>query len=343
MGVSITEILEKKEVKIEDLANKTIIIDAPMWLYQFLSSIRQRDGNYLTDDKGNPTSHLLGLSSRIPALLEKNMKLAFVFDGQPPELKKGEIEKRKKAKIEAKKKYEDAYETGDEKEMRKYAVQTTRLTSEMIEESKDLIRAFGIPVLQAPSEAEAQGAHMVKKGDAYVLATNDADALMFGAPLIIRNLNLVGKRKQAGKYQYKEISPEAVSLKHNLQNLNLTQDQLIALCILVGTDFNPKGIKGIGPKKALKLVRENSENLDQAFTQAEWENYFDFKWQEVFETIKEMPVTDDYKLEWKKPDYDKMREILVEKHNFNPERIDKIQERLEKNNNREQKSLGDFG
>jgi flap endonuclease-1 len=342
MGVSITGLLKRKEIKLEDLTNKTILVDAPMWLYQFLSSIRQRDGNYLTDSKGKPTSHLVGLSSRIPNLLEKNIRLAFVFDGKPSELKSSEIEKRRGAKAEAKKKYEQAAEEEDEQAMRKYASMTTKLTSDMIDDAKNLIKAFGIPVIQAPSEAEAQGSYMVKEKKAYALATNDADALMFGAPLIVRNLNLVGKRKQANRFQYKNINPEAVSLKQTLEQLGISNDQLIVLCMLVGTDFNTGGIKGIGPKKALKLVKEHKDNLASVFKEAEWDQHFDYGWQEVFDTIKEMPVTDDYELNWAKPDPEKLKEVLVEKHDFSQERLNSILEKMGKQADKKQKSLGDF-
>jgi flap endonuclease-1 len=342
MGVPITDLLAKKEIRIEDLNNKIIAVDSPMWLYQFLSSIRQRDGNYLTDSHGNPTSHLVGLSSRIPNLLEKNIKLAFVFDGKPSELKSVELEKRKEAKIEAKKKYEAAAEAEDESAMRKYASMTTKLTKDMIEEAKDLIQAFGIPVVQAPSEAEAQGAFMVKQKDVYSLATNDADALMFGSPRIIRNLNLVGKRKQANKFQYKSINPEIVSLKETLDQLKITNDQLIALCMLVGTDFNTKGIKGIGPKKALKIVQEHGEHLDIIFKEVEWDKHFDYGWEEVFDAIKKIPTRKDYNLAWSSPDAEKIKEILVEKHDFSSERVDALLEKLGKKADKQQKSLGDF-
>ncbi|MFH1211605.1 MAG: flap endonuclease-1 [Candidatus Woesearchaeota archaeon] len=345
MGVSISELLARKEIKIEELSNRKIIVDAPMWLYQFLSSIRQSNGAHLTDERGNPTSHLVGLSSRIPNLLEKNIKLAFVFDGKPPELKSKEIIKRRTAKIDAEKKYNEAFEAGDEKEMRKYAMQATRVSTAMIDETKEFLKALGIPVIQAESEAEAQGAYMIKKGDAYALATNDADALMFEAPLIIRNLSLVGKRRQAGRSEYKIVSPEEIYLKENLKQLGIDNSQLIALCMLVGTDFNPGGIKGIGPKKALKLVREkgsDNDSFSSLFKEAGWQDYFDFSWTDVFDVIKKMPVSDEYELKWSEPNPEKIKEILVEKHNFSAERVNSMLERINNINNKKQKSLGDF-
>ena len=88
MGVAINELLIKEEIDINSLSGKILVVDAPLWLYQFLSSIRQPDGSLLSDSKGNVTSHLIGLSSRVPNLMKRGIKLAFCFDGKVSELKK---------------------------------------------------------------------------------------------------------------------------------------------------------------------------------------------------------------------------------------------------------------
>ena len=263
-----------------ELSNKTIVVDTPLWLYQFLSSIRQRDGTLLTDSKGNITSHLAGLLSRVTNLMEKQIKLAFVFDGEPPELKRKTLEKRKEIKQEAQKEYEKAAEKGDEELMKKYAQRTSRMTDEMIEEAERLIEALGLPVIQAPTEAEAQASHIVRKGDAFALATNDADALLFGATRIVRNLNMVGKKKKSNKLAYETIQPDLIVLEENLKHLGITREQLIALAMLVGTDFNLNGIKGIGPKNALKLVKKHDSNFELLFKEVKWNEFFDYPWED---------------------------------------------------------------
>ena len=257
MGIAITDLLSKKEISLDELKGKIVLVDSHMMLYQFLTTIRQRDGSQLTDSKGNVTSHLVGLLARIPNLMAKDIKLAFVFDGTAPELKKKERDRRKDLKIDAKKKYEEAAKEDDIELMKKYAARTTFLTKEAIDEAKNLIKAFGLPVIQAPSEAEAQAAHMVSKGDGDIVATNDADALIFGAESVVRNLSIAGKRKKTSKIGYETIKPEIVSLNDTLNNLGIDQDQLIILAMLVGTDFNLGGIKGIGPKNALKIVKKH--------------------------------------------------------------------------------------
>src|SRR3989344_2668438 len=101
MGVALTELLLIKEIDLEFLRNKVLVVDASMWLYQFLSSIRQRDGSLLMDSKGNITSHLMGLLSRVSNLMQHDIRLAFVFDGEPPALKKKLLQERRKIKEEA--------------------------------------------------------------------------------------------------------------------------------------------------------------------------------------------------------------------------------------------------
>ncbi len=343
MGVALTELLLIKEIDLDFLKGKVLVVDAPMWLYQFLSSIRQRDGSLLTDSKGNVTSHLMGLMSRISNLTQQSIKLAFVFDGEAPKLKKLTLEKRKEIKLEAEKKFEKAKEKADEELMKKYAARTSRLTDEMIEEAKKLVEAFGLPVIDAPSEAEAQASLVVKNNDAYAIATNDADALLFEATRIARNVNMAGKKKKANKLSFETINPDLIVLEDNLRHLGINQEQLIALAMLIGTDYNMGGVKGIGPKTALKLVKKHENNFDALFEEAKWDENFEFEWEEVFDLIKNIPVDKKYELKWKEADEDKIMRILIDEHDFSEERVISQLEGLVKNKqNRNQKGLGEF-
>ena len=343
MGVALTELLLIKEIDLDFLKGKVLVVDAPMWLYQFLSSIRQRDGSLLTDSKGNVTSHLMGLMSRISNLTQQSIKLAFVFDGEAPKLKKLTLEKRKEIKLEAEKKFEKAKEKADEELMKKYAARTSRLTDEMIKEAKKLVEAFGLPVIDAPSEAEAQASLVVKNNDAYAIATNDADALLFEATRIARNVNMAGKKKKANKLSFETINPDLIVLEDNLRHLGINQEQLIALAMLIGTDYNMGGVKGIGPKTALKLVKKHENNFDALFEEAKWDENFEFEWEEVFDLIKNIPVDKKYELKWKEADEDKIMRILIDEHDFSEERVISQLEGLVKNKqNRNQKGLGEF-
>ena len=343
MGVAITELLVKKEVDIDTLAGKILVVDTPMWLYQFITSIRQPDGSLLSDSKGNTTSHLIGLSSRVPKLMAKGMKLAFCFDGQVPDLKKKERERRKSLKIEAEEKYREAEKKKDISEMKKYAPRTARLTKDMIEEAKDLLEAFGVPVIDSPSEAEAQASNIVKNKDAFAVATNDADALLFGAPKVLRNLNLIGKRKKTSRLAYETINPELLDLADNLNHLGMDNDQLIALAMLVGTDYNIGGIKGIGPRNALKLVKKHKSDFDNLFKEVKWSDSFQFPWTDVFYLIKKMPVTNNYNLKWNNIDKEKILKLLVDNHDFSEERVNStISKLFKETKKKQQKGLGDF-
>lgn len=341
MGVQITEILKRHETRIEDLKNKTVIVDAPNHLYQFLTTIRARDGTPFTDSKGQVTSHLIGLFSRSTNLTKRGIRQIYVFDGEAPKLKLKEVAKRKAIKEEAEAEYKKALEKGDTELMKKYAGRFSRLTGDMIAESKKLLEALGIPYVDAPSEAEAQAAHMVKKGAGYAVASQDSDSLLFGTPRLLRNLSITGKRKKAGTLSYTTIHPELILLEENLKELGINQKQLIALCMLVGTDYNPGGIKGIGPKKALELAKKHKEDLNTMFKEVKWQDTFEESWEEVFNTFTNIPVTDKYASKWAQPDREKTIALLCGEHDFSEERVENTMSELVKEQ-KNQKGLTDF-
>ena len=359
MGTAIGNLLIRKTIKINDLKNKVFAVDAFNMLYQFVTTIRQADGTPLKDSKGNVTSHLIGLFSRVTNLIQKNIKLVFVFDGEVSELKKKELMRRKEQKLKAKLEYETAESQNDIEMMKKFAGRTSKVTPEMVKEAKDLLIALGIPIVQAPSEGEAQASYMTKKGDVYAIISQDYDSLIFGAPICVRNLTLSGRKKLPNKLSYKTVEPETINLSENLNNLGVDNDQLIVLSMLVGTDFNIGGIKGIGPKNALKLIKEHGtrrtnsssvqktksscKDFDKLFKEVRWDEYFDFPWTEVYYLIKKMPITDDYILEWNEPNKEELIRILVDEHDFSPERITKFFENYNKSKKENsQKGLSDF-
>ncbi len=327
MGVAITQLLEGREVSIEELRGRVLVVDAFNMLYQFLTTIRMRDGTPLTDARGNVTSHLIGLLSRTTSLLAEGLKLAFVFDGEPPAEKAAERERRAQAKAEALRQLKEAEAAEDVDAMAKYAGRAAKLTPAMVDEAKRLVAALGLPVIQAPSEGEAQAAHICAKGDAYAVVSQDADAFLFGAPRVVRNLNLSGRRKKTNSLAYETITPELLSLDDTLAALKLTRDQLIILALLVGTDYNRAGVKGIGPKKALKLLHEYGEDYDTLFAQLDWPDEYP-PWRQLQRLFQTMPVTDEYELAWRKPDEHALRQLLVEEHGFSEERITKALEKL---------------
>jgi len=343
MGVALKDLFVGKEIEISDLKDKVLAVDSYNLLYQFLTTIRARDGSLLMDSKGNVTSHLVGLFSRTTKLMQQGLKLGFVFDGKPPKLKEKERERRKELKLDAEKEYKKAVEKKDLETMKKYAARMSRLTPELVDEAKKVIEALGLPMVQAPCEGEAQAAFIVKKGDAYAIVSQDFDSLLHGAPLLVRNLSIAGKRKMVNKLSYETIKPELINLADSLNELGIDQEQLIALALLVGTDYNIGGIKGIGPKKALELVKKYKKDFDSLFKEVKWEDFFKFPWTEVYYLIKKMPVDEKYKLKWEDIDKEKLVKLLVDKHDFSEERVNNsIKKLMEEKEAKKQKGLQDF-
>ncbi|VVB97424.1 Flap endonuclease 1 [uncultured archaeon] len=323
MGVDLGDLFEKKEIELTELKGKIIAIDAYNTLYQFLSIIRQRDGTPLIDSRGEITSHLSGFLYRTTNLVEAGIKPVFVFDGAPPAFKNNTIEERKKIRTEAREKYEEAKAKGDEEEAFKHAQASSRIGGNMIEDAKSLLGFMGVPVVQAPSEGEAQAASMVREKKAYAAGSQDYDSLLFGASVMVRNLAVSGRRKLPGKSVYVDVKPELIELEPGLLKLGISREQLVDIALLVGTDYN-EGIKGIGPKKALKLIKKHG-SIAGALGElnAEIKNLAEIK-----ALFINPDVTTDYELRWKKPDSAAIIKFLCEGHDFSQERVSKAVERL---------------
>ncbi|MEM0007333.1 MAG: flap endonuclease-1 [Candidatus Bathyarchaeia archaeon] len=328
MGVNLRDIVPKTVIRLEDLSGKSIAIDAYNALYQFLAIIRQPDGTPLKDSSGRITSHLSGLLYRTSNLVELGIKPIYVFDGVPPALKEVEIKRRMRAKEEALIKYEQALKEGRIDEARMYAQATASLKDYMAEDSKRLLDLMGIPWIQAPSEGEAQAAHVVKRGDADYCASQDYDSLLFGAPRLVRNVTISGRRKLPGKNVYIEVEPEVIELEQVLKECEITHEQLIDVGILVGTDFNPEGIKGLGPKTALKLIKEygSLENALPHIKNAE----FPVEPQKIKEIFLHPKVTDNYKIEWREPDVEGVINFICRERDFSEDRVRKALEKMQK-------------
>ena len=327
LGVNLRDIVPKTPIRLEDLSGKSIAIDAYNALYQFLAIIRQPDGTPLKDRSGRITSHLSGLLYRTSNLVELGIKPIYVFDGTPPALKEAEIKRRMKAKEKALVKYEQALREGRLEEARMYAQATASLKDYMAEDSKHLLDLLGVPWIQAPSEGEAQAAHVVKRGDADYCASQDYDSLLFGAPRLVRNVTISGRRKLPGKNVYVEVVPEIVELDRVLKECGITHEQLIDIGILVGTDFNPEGVKGLGPKTALKLIKEygSIENALPHIKDAD----FPVDPRQIKEIFLHPKVTDNYKIEWREPDIEGVVNFLCGERDFSEDRVRKAVEKIQ--------------
>jgi flap endonuclease-1 len=332
MGVNLKDLISPTcRQEIDDLrvlARKVIALDAYNALYQFLAAIRQPDGTPLMDSKGNITSHLSGLFYRTINLVENGLKLVYVFDGKPPELKREELERRRVRREKAAELMVKAYSEGEVREAAKYAVQAVHLTEPMVKEAKRLLEAMGIPYIQALGEGEAQAAYLAKKGLAWATGSQDYDSLLFGTPRLIRNLTITGKRKLPGKDIYVEIKPEIIELDKLLKTLGITLEQLIEVGILIGTDYNPDGVEGVGPKTALQLIKTygSLEKVLRVLPKAR----FPEDPMKIKEYFLKPPVIDIDRIEWREPDRNAIIQILVKDHDFSLDRVENALKRLEK-------------
>ncbi len=322
MGSDIGDLFEKEKVELDYFSGRKIAIDAFNTLYQFISIIRQPDGTPLKDSQGRITSHLSGILYRVSNMVDVGIKPVFVFDGEAPVFKKSEIEERKRRREEAEEKWIAALQAG-EKDAKKYAQAAARVDEYVVETSKRLLEYMGIPWVQAPSEGEAQAAHMAAKGDVDFTGSQDYDSLLFGSPKLARNLAITGKRKLPGKNVYIDVKPEIIDLRKNLERLGITREQLIDIAILVGTDYN-EGVKGVGTAKALKMIKTYGDVFKAVkVLKVEIENL-----EEIRNFFLNPPATDEYSISFGEPDVDRVIEFLCEEHDFSRERVEKALEKL---------------
>jgi flap endonuclease-1 len=319
MGVQLGDIVEAKTIEIDDLAGRTIAFDGNNILYQFLSIIRGRDGQPLKDSEGRVTSHLSGLIYRNSNLVESGIKIVYVFDGTPHKFKKSVLDQRHSIRQAAKVHYREAIEEGDKEKAKRYGQQAVVATTNIVDDAKTLLTNMGIPWVQAPGEGEAQTAYMATKGDVWGAASQDYDSLLYGAPKLVRNLSITGRRKLPRKNVYIKVEPELLELSRIFTNLDIDRNQLIDMGILIGTDYNPAGVKGIGPKTALKLIKQNG-TLENTLEHIKNPN-FPHPPEEIRELFLHPRTTDSYELTWRKPDVAATIGFLCGEHNFDQVRV----------------------
>ncbi len=338
MGVNLSPIVEAREIELSELRGKTVAIDAYNTIFQFLSIIRQPDGKPLQNTQGCITSHLSGILYRTANLIEAGIEPSFVFDGKPNELKAGTIEERIARREKAMEEYQQALEEGNLKKAFSKAQQTSRMTPEIKKTSRELLKLLGIPVVQAPSDGEAQGAYMCMKGDVYASASQDFDSILFGAPILVRNLTISGRRKVPGKSVYRNVKTEMIDTAALLNSLGITREQLVDVCIMIGTDFNA-GVPGIGPKKGLKLIQKHGDlETVMAKTDVNIPEYED-----VRAIFLNGPRSDDYSVKPGDVDFDGVLGMMTN-YGFSADRVITVLNKIEaarktESNRRKQKSL----
>lgn len=327
MGINLRDVLvAHPEEDVGAFEGRVLALDAYNAIYQFLSSIRQPDGTPLMDAQGRVTSHLSGVLYRTSSIMAKGVRMVFVFDGPPHPLKMDTLEARAEVKRKAQLAWDQALEAGDIEGARMKAQQTSKLDKAMVAEAKDLLDAMGVPWVDAPADGEAQASHMSARGDVWAVASQDYDSLLYGSSLLVRNATLSGRRKLPGRgrREYVQVVPERVDLEENLRAMGLTREQLVDAAILVGTDFNP-GLRGVGPKTAIKLVKAHRDLAGVLRSKAEEVEHAE----EIRSIFLEPQVTDDYSTSFGRVDEDATLRLLVDDHQFSESRVRAALRKLE--------------
>jgi len=324
MGTAIGDIVPRQGISLDSLGGKTLGFDSYNIIYQFLSSIRGADGSPLKDSRGNVTSHIAGLFYRTINLVERGVRPVFVFDGKPSLLKGETLRKRHEIRTDAIARHEKAVAEGNLEEAKKFGSRALKLDARMVSDAKELVSLMGFPVVQAPGEGEAQAAQMVKSGKLDGCVSQDYDALLFGTPVLFRNVGVTGKRKIPGKSIYADVEPEKVLLEKVLSENGITRQKLIWIGLLIGTDFNEK-FPGIGVKTALKLVKKH-DSFDAVVKETGHSAGFD--WAEVEALFTEPVASADYSISFSAPKQDALTEFLCGKHDFSNERVQRSLEKL---------------
>jgi flap endonuclease-1 len=323
MGLNLKDLVVREKTTLEAFSNKVIAIDAYNAIYQFLASIRGPDGLQLTDSEGRITSHLSGLLYRNVNFLSLGIKPVYVFDGKPPSLKTAEIERKKDATV----KYEKAISEGNLEDARKFAQQTTSMKDGMVKESKEFLTHFGIPYIEAPSEGEATAAHLTNTGQAYASASQDYDSILCGAKKLVRNFTSSGRRKIPNRNTYIDVVPEIIETQKTLESIQMSREELIDVGILIGTDFNPNGFERIGPKTALKLIKQHKRLEDIPQIQEQLNEI-------EFEQIRKIFITPEVakveEITFNEVDYEGIVNYLVKERSFSEDRIQSTLNRLKK-------------
>ena len=311
-NADLRELAVIEEVPFADLAGSVVAIDAHNWLYRYLTTtVKWTSDDIYTTEEGTELANLVGTVQGLPKFFEHDLTPVFVFDGAVMDLKEDEVEKRREQREHYEQKLEAARERDDPVAVARLESRTQRLTETIIETTRELLDLLDVPIVDAPAEGEAQCAHMARQGTVDYAGTEDYDALLFGAPLTLRQLTSSG-------------NPELMDLDATLAKHELTWEGLVDVAILCGTDFN-EGISGIGPKTAVKLVREHGDLFGALDARGEHIDDADRIRRLFFDPAVE-DVTPDTTID---PDIEAAREYVVGTWEVDPDEVERGFDRIE--------------
>ncbi|XP_077782562.1 flap endonuclease GEN homolog 1 isoform X3 [Podarcis muralis] len=227
MGVtSLWQILEpvKQHVPLSSLKGKTLAVDLSLWVCE-AQTVKKMVGIVRKP-------HLRNLYFRVSLLTLMGIHLVFVMEGESPELKADTMRKRTEARF------------GPSSKPRRARTGRSRFKS-LLKECLEMLECLGVPWVQAAGEAEAMCAYLNLNGYVDACITNDGDAFLYGAQTVYRNFTMNIKDPHIDCYSILAIE----------KTLGCNRESLIGLAVLLGCDYLPKGVPGVGKEQALKLIK----------------------------------------------------------------------------------------
>ena len=311
-NADLRELAAIETVSFDDVSG-VVAVDAHNWLYRYLTTtVRFTADDVYTTSAGEEVANLIGLAQGLPKFFEHDLTPVFVFDGGVTDLKSDEVQRRREKREAAEQRQAAAEERGDAVEAARLEAQTQRLTDTIQRTSRDLLDLLDVPIVEAPAEGEAQCAYMNRVGDADYAGTEDYDVLLFGGPCTLRQLTSSG-------------DPELMDLQATLERHDITQEQLIDVAMLCGTDFN-EGVSGIGPATAIDRIREHGD----VFAVLEVEGASIPNAERVRQLFRDPPVKDDYEIDTDvQPDTDAAREFVTDQWGVPADEVERGFERIE--------------
>lgn len=307
MGSALGSIVEKRNRELKTMGGSVAVVDGYIQLHQFLNSIRDHEtGEYLKNENGDVTSHLVGWFYRFGSVIDAGIRPVVIFDGGYPDLKQDEVDSRQESRQKAQQKFEEAKEEGDTEKMKKYAAQRISVDEDIVESTKELLDAMGIPTYIAPSEADPQCVQLMKEGVADYSITQDYDHLLYGADYILQNFN-----KDSG---------DVISLQETLENNELSHEELVWYGILLGTDYNSSP-HGVGPKRAMNIINGSDDFGDVISGAQSYDDIDVDTWWEVHDWFESPDVDEGLDPTWEKPDTELLRDMLINKYEFSENRV----------------------
>ena len=306
-----------------DLTGKKIAIDASLLIYSYVIAIRNTSSD-LTNIDGDMTSHIHAVVCKTLLYLDNSIIPIFVFDGKPPNLKSSVLDKRKEDRQIARKLLDDATDDDTDRKIKLFK-KTTVITSKQMEQCKEILRAMGIPVIEAPEESDSQCASLTIDNDVYGVGSEDMDILTFGAKKLLRNISS-SKKNEIVEYDLEKI----------LNELQYTNEQFIDLCILLGCDY-VEHIDGIGIKKAKEIIDEfksiekflekSLDVINEKYIISS--NYLD-KVKSARSYFLTAPSVDllNNQLKLSLPNEKKIKDLLINKYSYSKTKVEKIISKL---------------